>query len=99
MIRADKSNIKQVVENNWCTGCGTCVAFCPVKALKIEYTGDGRYVPALDEGVCTDCGLCVELCPAANENFKELNNFVFDKVPDDVLLGNYISCYTGYSAD
>ncbi len=99
MTRADKSNIREVVESNWCTGCGTCVAFCPVKALEIEYTSDGRYVPALDEGMCTDCGLCAELCPAANENFKELNEFVFDRVPDDVLLGNFINCYTGYSTD
>ncbi len=99
MGEADKRDISEVVRNRWCTGCGTCVAFCPANALEIEYTSDGRYVPALDEGTCTNCGLCMELCPAANENFKELNEFVFDKVPNDVLLGNFINCYTGYSTD
>jgi len=92
-------NISTVVKESWCTGCGTCVAFCPEKALEIEYTTDGRYVPTIIESKCTNCGLCVDLCPAANENFKQLNQFIFDKIPENKLLGNYINCFSGYSAD
>lgn len=92
-------NISEVVREYWCAGCGTCVAFCPERALEIEYTVDGRYVPRVIESKCTNCGSCVDLCPAANENFKQLNQFVFDRTPENKLLGNYINCFTGYSED
>ncbi len=90
-------NVSAVVSRGWCTGCGTCVAFCPENALQIEYTTDGRYVPKIAESKCTNCGYCVDLCPAANENYKQLNQFVFDKIPANKFLGNYISCYTGHA--
>ncbi len=98
-VQSKARNISAVVQEGWCTGCGTCVAFCPEEGLEIEYTVDGRYVPKVIDDKCTGCGLCVSLCPPANENFRQLNQFVFGKIPDNKLLGNYINCFTGYSQD
>ncbi len=92
-------NITAIVCQGWCTGCGTCVAFCPEGALEIKYSVDGRYLPRVVESKCSGCGLCLSLCPAANENFRQLNQFVFGKIPDNKLLGNYINCFIGYSQD
>jgi len=99
MTKPIAKTVSGVVDKGWCTGCGTCAAFCPADALRMSIAQDGNYVPHVKAEACTGCGFCLELCPAANENFKELNEFVFGKAPDDVLLGNVSNCYTGYSAD
>ncbi len=65
----------------------------------MDSTHEGIYVPCVKAEDCNRCGLCLELCPGANENFQEINEFVFGKVPDDVLLGHFTNCYTGYSTD
>ncbi len=91
--------IKNVVNSNLCTGCGTCVGVCPNKALKIEMTHEGIYIPKIMSNNCQECYLCTKVCPANNENFKELNQFIFDKIPDNKLIGNFINCYKGYSTN
>lgn len=43
-----------------CTGCGECIAVCPVGAI----TRDGEKV-VRDREKCTVCGRCVSVCPAS----------------------------------
>jgi len=41
-----------------CTGCGACVAHCPVSALVLEGN-----LPRVDADTCITCFCCQELCP------------------------------------
>jgi Pyruvate/2-oxoacid:ferredoxin oxidoreductase delta subunit len=49
--------LKVVVETA-CTGCGTCLAKCPVNAISAP---DGRAY--IDHQRCKGCGLCIAACP------------------------------------
>jgi electron transfer flavoprotein alpha subunit len=46
-----------VVNQDTCTGCGTCVDVCPIDAIKIESE------KAVITWACTDCGACPRYCP------------------------------------
>ena len=47
------------IDEEKCTGCGTCVEVCPVEALKVNDKAK------VDEDACIDCGTCVDECPEA----------------------------------
>ena len=51
-------NISTVVESKACSGCGMCVAACPVNAISLTE----HSIPAVADD-CTECGICVEMCP------------------------------------
>ncbi len=42
--------------------------------------------------------MCYRVCPGEEVNFKQLSQN-HTKQPDNVLLGNYVDCYVGYSTD
>jgi ferredoxin len=50
-----------------CTGCGKCVAACPVEAMTLVSANDPdkpkRKMAKLDEELCLGCGVCVPACP------------------------------------
>lgn len=94
-------NIKNIVKKGLCIGCGTCVGVCPTDAVEIKINKRGFYTPKINEKKCTDCDLCSKVCPQINKtkNFDELNKFVFGKISDDKIIGNYINCYVGHSTD
>ncbi|MBN2599286.1 MAG: 4Fe-4S binding protein [Candidatus Thermoplasmatota archaeon] len=45
------------VDKEKCTGCGACVAVCPVEAIKVTEKAE------VNEDTCIDCGACVDECP------------------------------------
>jgi len=49
-----------IVDKDLCTGCGTCVPYCTVKAISL---GDGS--AQVDTHKCTDCYVCIRnrVCP------------------------------------
>ncbi|MGE5587022.1 MAG: 4Fe-4S binding protein [Clostridia bacterium] len=46
-----------VVDEEACTGCGTCEETCPADAISV------KEVAHIDPAKCTSCGACVEECP------------------------------------
>ncbi len=46
------------VDEEKCTGCGSCVEVCPTEAISLE---DGKAV--INEDECVECGVCAEECP------------------------------------
>ena len=50
-------NMAAKVDNDKCTGCGTCTDSCPVEAIKVNDQA------VIDEEECIDCGTCVDECP------------------------------------
>jgi MinD superfamily P-loop ATPase len=46
------------IDEERCTGCGTCVEICPVGAIALM-----RDRAHLDEELCTGCHACVDACP------------------------------------
>ena len=94
------NTIYHVAKDGLCTGCGTCAALCPRNAIAIKMDERrGIYAPKLDVAKCSNCGLCYKVCPGHEVNFKALNIEVFGKEAKDILIGNYIDCYYGYSTD
>jgi coenzyme F420 hydrogenase subunit beta len=91
-----KERISSVVETKLCTGCGTCFAFCPNEAIEIVLDAKREiYIPELNDSKCNNCGVCFKVCPGYKVDFKSLNSELFGKTPDDILIGNYLSCYAG----
>ena len=91
-------NIREVVEQGLCTGCGTCCGICPVEAVEM-HVSKGLLLPETDEEKCTGCGLCVKCCPGYAVDFEALNSAIFGAQPKDAFLGNYLGCYVGHSND
>ena len=92
--------IEPIVNDGLCTGCGTCVGLCPRDAIKLVIDKTkGLYIPQLDRGRCSECGICFEVCPGHSVDFTALNQDIFGKQPEDVVLGNYLNCYLGHATD
>ena len=54
-----KKHFSHVIRENWCKGCGICVAYCPKKVLDLKA---GKVVAArwVD---CIGCRMCELRCP------------------------------------
>ncbi len=46
-----------------CSGCGRCVAACPLKLISLESSGYRKQAVISDIHRCSSCGLCMEACP------------------------------------
>lgn len=94
------NTISQVVKDGLCTGCGTCVSLCPNEAIEMVIDKKkGIYIPEINEGKCNNCDICYKVCPGHEVGFKQLNLEIFGKEPENILIGNYLNCYIGYSTD
>ena len=53
-----------VVDEDLCSGCGTCISVCPYNAIeKVEGEG-GKMLAKVNEALCMGCGACVASCPS-----------------------------------
>ena len=60
------TNFLPAVARESCTGCGDCVAACPVEAMSLVSANDPRHPKkkraAVDETMCLGCAVCVGVC-------------------------------------
>ncbi len=59
-----KVDFKMLVDEDKCTGCGLCEAFCPVEVFEMQEGNDGKRVPvAVGIEKCWGCETCTGQCP------------------------------------
>ncbi len=55
------------IDHESCTGCGKCVAACPVESMNLVSANDPvrakRKLAILNDDQCLGCGVCVPVCP------------------------------------
>lgn len=51
--------ITSIVDEDLCTGCGTCVKLCPYNAIRKDEFGIAR----VNDVLCKGCGVCAASCP------------------------------------
>jgi len=51
--------ITSVVDEDLCTGCGTCVKLCPYSAIRKNERG----IATVNDVLCKGCGVCAASCP------------------------------------
>lgn len=56
-----------VIDREACTGCGTCVEWCPTDAIVLDDEG----LALRDESACFGCGVCSRFCPEEAISLKE----------------------------
>ena len=54
--------IDYVVNNDLCTGCGTCVAACPSDSIKMGWNSQGFLIPEISLN-CNSDSKCINVCP------------------------------------
>jgi len=50
------------VDEDYCSGCGTCVSVCPYTAIELIKEKDGTTHAKVNEALCMGCGACVASC-------------------------------------
>lgn len=92
------NKIIQIIKNDLCVGCGTCVALCKEEAIKLVINEKkGVFLPLINKKKCKNCSVCFNICPGHEVDFKQLNNKIYGKEPKNNFLGNYLKCFIGYS--
>ncbi len=84
VARKKKPKVLALIDQNGCTGCEACIAFCPVDCILIV---PGPAHPDFDKLVevdlerCIGCTLCEQYCPW--ETIKMLpHDEAYEKAPD-----------------
>ncbi len=57
-MRVRSYYVAQIADGSLCTGCGTCIKYCPVRAMSVV-----NKKSRIDETKCIGCGQCELQCP------------------------------------
>lgn len=89
--------LAQIIENDLCHRCGSCVGICPTHVLGVD---DNEFPIVNNLSACTDCDLCVKVCPGDEFNALEAAREMFGHVPDiEDTHGSFVSGYLSYASD
>jgi coenzyme F420 hydrogenase subunit beta len=89
--------LSQIIENDLCHRCGSCVGICPTKVLGL----DKEEYPVVENlSACTDCDLCVKVCPGEEFNAVQAAKELFPEVPDRTDMHGYFEdAYLGHATE
>jgi Na+-translocating ferredoxin:NAD+ oxidoreductase subunit B len=73
------TNFYAVVNNELCSGCGSCAVRCQAAALKLD---DEKNIAVVDLTRCLGCGLCIEAC---SEEAIELRKKTPEVIPPTTM--------------
>ncbi len=82
LLEKDAERVLPDVDEERCSGCGSCKSACPAGAIEIETRekqisvfgplgSSAAPVAAVKEGLCMGCGLCASTCPSDVIAFNE----------------------------
>jgi coenzyme F420 hydrogenase subunit beta len=97
--------MNNIIEPNYCCGCGICAGVCHQNVLKMDWNEKGALTPKIENiDSCTNCGLCIKVCPFVNENENEdeLSDKKFSNITgikSTSEAGYYLNTYVGYAKD
>lgn len=69
----NSTNYLSIIDPESCTGCETCLSWCPTDAISINDAG----VAERDRNACLGCGLCARFCPEEAIALEESPRRVF----------------------
>lgn len=86
---------KEVISQDLCTACGTCVGVCPVSVIEMKGT-----IPEL-VGNCAACGWCYLSCPGKEINIQQLDTNIFGRTrkENEMRIGIHLNCYAANSSE
>ena len=76
------------IDDEFCSGCRTCVGLCPYNALAFS---EELKVVLLNEALCKGCGICVAACPSG-----ALHQHLFD---DEQIFAEIRGCWLCLTGD
>jgi coenzyme F420 hydrogenase subunit beta len=79
--------MRDVVQTELCTRCGTCVGVCPSGVLEFTAIDDECLPAAVRPEACVRCGLCAEACPGRRVSFAAVRAAAADAPIQSELLG------------
>ncbi len=80
-----QSHFEAQVNGESCVGCGTCVTFCPMKAVTLK----GEQA-SIDYTRCIGCGVCVVKCPQSAIILRERKTYQPPaRTPAEFALNRY----------
>lgn len=86
MEQIASNNIGIVAHNDFCVGCGACVAVCPPTAIALKYS-NGLFLPVIDNDACVGCGVCQKVCPSYQVDVaKSFPTFDYSDRPNECYI-------------
>jgi heterodisulfide reductase subunit A2 len=77
ILSKDKLEVEPLiacVDEDYCSGCGTCVSVCAYQAIELIKLDDGKSQAKVNEALCMGCGACAASCPSGamqQKGFKD----------------------------
>lgn len=86
--------LDDVIDNDLCCGCGTCVGACPYNILDIDLGNIQNPYLVAD---CTECTICSQACPALEVDLFSVREKAKEQgINIDPTYGSYIDFSLGY---